>query len=102
MLALLSTSQNRDQAPKRFGTSKDPLVFKKEEFLTKRSLAVKFQISTNQVEEIMEKMQKRKEKIFVNGHATPAIIHYDPRTPRVHPLALDIFQQYLDKEKAKQ
>lgn len=102
MLAVLDLTEERKKGMKKVGTSGKPQVFTKDDFLTKRFLAAKFKVSTELAEKTMKKMQLAKAKIMVNGHPAPVVIQYKSKTPRVHPMALDIFQEYLNKEKAKQ
>jgi len=102
MLAKLDLTEERKSGMKKVGTSGEPQVFTKDDFLTKRFLATKFKISTELAEKTMKKMQLAKTKFIVNGHAAPVVVQYKSKTPRVHPMALDIFEEYLNKEKAKQ
>lgn len=102
MLAVVDLTDERKSTMKRVGSSGEPIVFTKDDFLTKRFLATKFKISTEMAEKVMKKMQFQKAKIIVNGHAAPVVVQYKSKTPRVHPMGLDIFQEYLNKEKEKQ
>ncbi|MBR3148466.1 MAG: hypothetical protein IKF41_03965 [Alphaproteobacteria bacterium] len=102
MLAVVNLTDERKSTMKRVGSSGEPIVFTKDDFLTKRFLATKFKVSTELAEKTMKKMQLAKAKIMVNGHPAPVVIQYKSKTPRVHPMGLDIFQEYLNKEKEKQ
>ena len=82
-------------------TSKTPIVFKKEDFLTKRFLAAKFHENQELIEKTIKNMQLHKASFVVNGHRSPVVMDRYSNTPRVHPMALDIFKEYLEKQKAK-
>jgi len=102
MLPIMSLTKERKKGMKRVGSSNEPKFFTKDDFLTKRFLAAKFKISTEMAEKVMKTMQLQKAKLIVNGHASPVVMQYKSKTPRVHPMGLDIFQEYLNKEKEKQ
>ena len=75
--------------------------FNKTDYLTKRSLVAKFHESQELIEKTIKTLRVHKISFNVNGHRSPVVMDKYSDTPRVHPMALDIFKEYLEKQKAK-
>jgi hypothetical protein len=76
--------------------------YTKKDFLTKRFLAAKFHESQELVEKTLKSMLSGKVSIDLpRGRKAQAVVYAGMRTPRVHPLGLAKFKEYLDKQKAK-
>lgn len=84
------------------GTQSKPLqTFKKSDFLTKRFLAARFHESQELIEKTIKNLQLHHASFTINGHRSPVVMDRYTDTPRVHPMALDVFKEYLEKQKAK-
>ena len=87
---------------KKIGTSLCPIqTFTKADYKTKRSLAAQFKVSQELVEKTLKTLKLKKVKFIINGHSSPVVLDEAHNTPRVHPMAIDIFETYLNQEKAK-
>jgi len=74
--------------------------FKKSDFLSGAQLARKFDLDKIMVQDILLHLYKSKFLINVNGRkATAVYSQNDLSTIYLHPLAIDIFKQYIDKQK---
>ena len=84
----------------RFGSATHPIKLKKEDFLIKRDLTKKFSTNNASVQKVLDKIYKNNISLIVNGHKVYAVVFKTgSRTMQLHPLALDIFQDYLERQK---
>ena len=87
---------------KKVGDSTHPVqTFTKADYKSKRSLAAQFKVSQELVEKTLKTMQQKRVKFIINGHPSLVVVDNNNKTPRVHPMALDVFEQYLNEQKAK-
>lgn len=102
MTTNLHTPVVKNEESKTIGSAKMPIkTFTKEEFLTKRFLAAKFKESAELIEKTLKEMAFRHVTFSLNGHATPVVVKAGQTRLRVHPMAMDVFTEYLEKQKAK-
>ena len=75
--------------------------YTKDDFLTPARVAQKFGISTEKAKEIMKQINFKKTVFALNGHKTPVIIRFNRGTLKLHPMAFQVFQEYIDNQKVK-
>lgn len=87
---------------KTVGSLTNPITtYSKDDYLTPAKVAKRFDISTEKAKSIMKTLIFKHATFVINGHKSPVIVNMGTGTPRLHPLAIDIFQDYLNKQKAK-
>ena len=59
----------------------------------------KFSISTKEAAEIMKEMHKKRSRFVLSNRMAEAIITFNGKGLHLHPLGLEVFQTYLDKQK---
>lgn len=83
-----------------FGSATNPIKLKKEDFLIKRDLTKKFSTSNASVQKALDTIYKQNISLVVNGHKVYAVVFKTgSKTMQLHPLALNIFQDYLERQK---
>lgn len=99
----LSVSNQDKQKMTTIGSTTHPVTtYTKDDFLTPAAVAKKFNITTSQATEIMKKLIFKRAVFALNGHKTPIILRFgNNSTMRLHPMAFDIFQEYINNQKAK-
>jgi len=82
------------------GSSTQPAKYTKDDFLTPGQVAKKFGISTDTAKEVMKKLNFERAIFVLNGHKAKIIMrHSDGKSMRLHPMATEAFQKYLDTQK---
>ena len=83
------------------GTPGHPVKsFTKADFLPYDAVAAKFEISEELAQSIMQMLFKKKAIFVLNGHRANVIVNMNQGTDMfLHPMATEIFQKYLEKQK---
>ena len=103
MLANPNRLLSKEMVKKTVGSRKDPVnSFKKGDFLSKRSLASKFKESADLIDKTLKHMYSHKVSFSVNGRRSLIVTKdVSGQILHLHPLAMDIFKEYIEKQKAK-
>lgn len=84
---------------KTVGSLAKPITtYTKDDYLTPAKVAKQFNISTEKAKSIMKTLIFKHATFVINGHKSPVIVYMGTGTPRLHPLAIDIFREYIDKQ----
>lgn len=71
--------------------------YTKADFMPPAKVAQKFKISTVKAKKLMKQLFWRDAKFVLNNHMASIIVQFD--TYCLHPMAIEAFQQYIDKQK---
>jgi len=77
--------------------------YTKDDFLSPSKVAKKFGISTENARNLMKKLEHKGIVFGLNGHKKPVISKAKPNshTLFLHPMAIEVFQEYLNNQKVK-
>jgi hypothetical protein len=74
--------------------------YTKADFLLPNQVAKKFNISTEEARNLMKSLMFRNALFALNGRKTPIIVNLGKHgSMYLHPMAMEAFQQQLDKQK---
>ena len=78
--------------------------YTKDDFLSPSKVAKKFNISTEEARNLMQKLMRYGIVFGLNGHKKPVVSRATKgsNTLFLHPMAISVFQEYVNKQKAKQ
>jgi len=75
--------------------------YTKDDFLTPGKVGEKFGISTDEAKTLMKKLKFRNASFILNGHMAQVVVDLGKRgCLYLHPMATNIFEQQLNKQKA--
>lgn len=79
-----------------------PITYSKDDFLTPRSVAAKLKEPVENVKAAMKKLQFNRAIFGLNGRKANVVVTLGSNHGiYLHPMALDILKEYLEKQKAK-
>lgn len=81
------------------GSTMNPVKYSKSDYLLPSMVAKKFDITTKQATEFMRILCIRRYTFAVNGHKSPVIIRTGGNSYALHPMAHEIFQEFLEKQR---
>ena len=74
--------------------------YTKSDFLTPSKVAKKFNVSTEQVRNLMERLDRHNASFILNGRMSKIVVNLGKRgSLYLHPMAIEIFQQRLNQQK---
>ena len=85
------------------GTINKPVnTYTKDDYLTAAKLEKKFDISTTEARKKKKKLNFKRAVFALNGHKTPVIVRLGTSsTLKAHPMAMEVIQQEINKQKVK-
>ena len=75
-------------------------TYTRADFLTPLQVSKKFKISAEEAEKTMKRMVLNRAVFGLNGHKTPIIVKLNSHI-RLHPMACEAFQKYIDSKKVR-
>ena len=74
--------------------------YTKDDFLPPSKVGEKFGISTEEAKKLMRQLRFRNASFVLNGHMAKVIVKMGGSIDYLHPMALEVFEQLLNKQKA--
>ena len=73
--------------------------YTKRDFLTPERAAKEFGISKERVEKLMRQLYAKNKSFILNGHKSAIVCGVDKSDLTIHPMAVTVFKQLLEKQK---
>ncbi len=92
----------REEAEKMVSVGKpfEPVSdYTKNDFLNSSQIAKKFKIGKKEASDLLKKLQKYNVSFVLNGHRCATVTKMGTNSFYLHPKAIDVFSQYLEKQK---
>lgn len=81
-------------------SSRMAVKYTKSDFLAPNQVSEKFGISIEKARDLMKKLKNHNASFVLNGHMSKIIVDFHKDSLYLHPMAVEAFQQHLDKQKA--